>query len=447
MEVRWEGGERWWDDLGNMLELQCARACPHDRETSVATVSVSISVMVLHFLLPFVFQRRAMVLFIRSGLLVAAMTALLWSRHAADGVGVGPSPFGPAPAHPLPDCFTPDNTPWPRPAHSTNGTQTATLDLKALTVSVSWPPTGAPAASKALLARAVNRTLGLVANSSVLEPGGTGDGGSPAARLQSFLLTITNGTGTLNDATDESYQLSISVAAGVVVRASNVFGAVQALNSLQQMVERREEPVGADITASSTPVTVLQIRGLPWEIVDKPRFSHRGVLVDTARHFLPLPTLYQFVDAMPMSKLNVLHLHLVDSQSFPFASESTKLGIGAYSPRQVYTPKQLRSLVGFARDRGVRIVVEVVRTVIHIQQQGGSRVFLTRLSVAVGSFKGQTSPPQMAHVCSLVQDTPGHVGSWAKGYPDIVTPCSAPTRGYSNPPIDPSSNRTSVQSL
>jgi hexosaminidase len=52
-------------------------------------------------------------------------------------------------------------------------------------------------------------------------------------------------------------------------------------------------------------------------ITDKARFAHRGVLIDTARHFLPVSTILAFVDAMAMNKFNVLHWHTVDAESFP----------------------------------------------------------------------------------------------------------------------------------
>lgn len=50
--------------------------------------------------------------------------------------------------------------------------------------------------------------------------------------------------------------------------------------------------------------------------LDYPRFKHRGILVDTARHFLPMDTLYEVLEGMSMNKFNVMHWHIVDEQRF-----------------------------------------------------------------------------------------------------------------------------------
>ena len=47
-------------------------------------------------------------------------------------------------------------------------------------------------------------------------------------------------------------------------------------------------------------------------LLDYPRLKHRGILVDTARHFLPMDTLYEVLESMSMNKFNVMHWHIVD---------------------------------------------------------------------------------------------------------------------------------------
>lgn len=59
-----------------------------------------------------------------------------------------------------------------------------------------------------------------------------------------------------------------------------------------------------------------QLRINATEIYDKPRYSHRGLMVDTARHFINVFTLKQILDGMTYNKLNVFHWHIVDDHRF-----------------------------------------------------------------------------------------------------------------------------------
>lgn len=111
-------------------------------------------------------------------------------------------------------------------------------------------------------------------------------------------------------------------------------------------------------------------------IADAPRFSWRGMHLDVARHFMPLPFLYRFVDQLAAHKLDVFHLHLTEDQGWRFevhgypelhrrASWRPQTCAPAWeegdgSPHGgYYTQDQLRALVGYAARRGVTIVPEV----------------------------------------------------------------------------------------
>ncbi|VDN97120.1 unnamed protein product [Rodentolepis nana] len=93
---------------------------------------------------------------------------------------------------------------------------------------------------------------------------------------------------------------------GVInVTASEVWGAIHALTSVAQLVRS----------------TSANEKYLPdAKIYDYPRWPFRSFLLDTARHFIPLPYILQFLRAMSTVKMNVLHWHLIDDQSFPYQS-------------------------------------------------------------------------------------------------------------------------------
>ncbi|CAI7909370.1 unnamed protein product [Closterium sp. NIES-54] len=55
-----------------------------------------------------------------------------------------------------------------------------------------------------------------------------------------------------------------------------------------------------------SPSRLALLQGVPLTIHDRPRFPHRGVLLDTARHFHPIPFIERLLDSMSYAKLNVL---------------------------------------------------------------------------------------------------------------------------------------------
>jgi len=92
------------------------------------------------------------------------------------------------------------------------------------------------------------------------------------------------------------------------------------------------------------------------DIQDQPRFPWRGLLIDAARHFMPVSVIKRNLDAMAAVKLNVFHWHLADDQGFRVESRTF--------PRlhevseQYYTQDQVREVLRYAASRGIRVVPE-----------------------------------------------------------------------------------------
>ena len=158
------------------------------------------------------------------------------------------------------------------------------------------------------------------------------------------------------------------------------------------------------------------------------------MLVDVSRHFQPIPLLKRCIDALEASKMNVLHLHLTDSQSFPVlfndvrrkesepmatstststfniernhsssVLELSKLARnGSFCADKIYTLDDLRDLVAYGLDRGVELIPEI--------------------------------------------DMPAHALSWGAGFPSIVVNCKRTASAAQTPhniyPLDPSNPLT-----
>lgn len=93
-------------------------------------------------------------------------------------------------------------------------------------------------------------------------------------------------------------------------------------------------------------------------ISDKPQFKHRGLLIDTSRNFLPLNTIKSVIIGMSTSKLNVLHWHATDSQSFPMQFPRVPM-MQSSGSSEVYTPVNVRNIIKFAKYRGIRVIIEI----------------------------------------------------------------------------------------
>ena len=57
------------------------------------------------------------------------------------------------------------------------------------------------------------------------------------------------------------------------------------------------------------------------QIMDSPRFTHRGVMMDTSRHYIAKSVIRDNLELVEMSKFNVFHWHMTDDPSFPYVSK------------------------------------------------------------------------------------------------------------------------------
>ncbi len=159
---------------------------------------------------------------------------------------------------------------------------------------------------------------------------------------------------------DESYHLAVD-AHHVTLSAANPLGILHGLQTFLQLVQ--STPQGFVVTAVT--------------IDDSPRFPWRGLMLDTGRHFMPLDTVRQTLDGMEAVKLNVFHWHLSEDQGFRVETKTFPLLQEKGSDGMYYTQDEIRGVIGYARERGIRVIPEF--------------------------------------------DMPGHASAWFVGYPELAS--------------------------
>ena len=184
---------------------------------------------------------------------------------------------------------------------------------------------------------------------------------------------------------DESYSLEVD-ARHTTLTANRVIGALRGLETLLQLVEA--DGNGYLLRAVS--------------IQDKPRFTWRGLMIDVSRHWQPVAVVKRNIDGLATVKMNVFHWHLTDDQGFRIESKRFPKLQEMGSDGLYYTQEQVREVIEYAADRGVRIVPEF--------------------------------------------DMPGHTTSWFVGYPALASgpgPYQIERKfGIFDPAMDPTREET-----
>jgi hexosaminidase len=205
--------------------------------------------------------------------------------------------------------------------------------------------------------------------------------GAPLAnRVALVVRTQSAGSSVQSLDEDESYGLKVA-SDGAVVTAANPLGALHGLETFYQLIANDE-------SGWTVPAVTID---------DHPRFAWRGLHIDVSRHFIPLETIRRNLDGMAAVKLNVFHWHLSDDQGFRIESKQFPKLHEMGSDGLYYTQDEVRGIIEYARDRGIRVVPEF--------------------------------------------DIPGHATSWLVGYPELA---AAPgpfqiirTWGINDPTMDP----------
>jgi len=141
---------------------------------------------------------------------------------------------------------------------------------------------------------------------------------------------------------DESFQLEITVN-GIKVEATTDLGAIHALETVLQMLQ-------TNTTSFYFPTAI---------VADFPRFTWRGLMIDSARHFQPTEVIKRNLDAMAALKMNVFHWHLVDDQGWRIEVKKHPKLTDKGSDGNFYTQEEMTEIVKYAADRGILVVPEI----------------------------------------------------------------------------------------
>lgn len=172
------------------------------------------------------------------------------------------------------------------------------------------------------------------------------------ARVRCLEITLAgNDTSVKPSATDvdESYKLTITEDGAASLSAQSTNGVLRGLETFSQLFYQHSS------------VDAFYMVNAPIQIEDAPIYPWRGVMIDTSRHWLPVDDILRTIDGLAYNKLNKLHVHVTDSQSWPLEIPSIPelSEKGAYSQFQVYTPEDIAGIQKYGLYRGVEVYFEI----------------------------------------------------------------------------------------
>ncbi|GAB0136924.1 woronin body major protein [Epichloe bromicola] len=164
--------------------------------------------------------------------------------------------------------------------------------------------------------------------------------------LNEINVKVSDWCADLQHGVDESYTLRISATSPAVdVTAKTVWGALHAFTTFQQLVIFQDQRLIVE-----QPVTIK----------DHPNYPYRGIMLDTGRNFISVCKIKEQIDGLALSKMNILHWHITDTQSWPIQLKSyPEVTKDAYSPRESYSEQDVQDVISYARARGVRVLPEI----------------------------------------------------------------------------------------
>lgn len=144
----------------------------------------------------------------------------------------------------------------------------------------------------------------------------------------------------------ESYRLRADASA-ILVEGTDAAGLQHGVHTLAQLI--------------TTDGTIPAV-----EIADAPRFAHRGLMLDVARHFFPVEVIERLIDRAAALKLNALHLHLSDDQGWRLALRShpelAAQGAGSAARGDAgghYSREDYARIVAHAASRHLTVIPEI----------------------------------------------------------------------------------------